>query len=152
MNIMPDLFLETEQRAAAVGRGITGLFEHHHHAEPAPQAPAQQPDNQATAPAAAITQGDSMSLTIIEEDVKKDLTEGMAWLSGLAQRVQAAAPGIIATSEALGNSTLGKLAETAAGKFLPPGVEEEFLALAGRYFSTFGQPVQAAAAAPAPPQ
>ena len=88
-----------------------------------------------------------MSLIQLEEDVKTDLTDGLSWLEGFVTRVKAAAPGIIATSEAVGGQTVGKLLEIAAGKFLPPGVEEEFLALAGRYFSTFGQ-----AAAPAQPQ
>jgi hypothetical protein len=138
-------------------RGVRTAEQHiehpfRHAADAAPQTPAQQPVNLATAPAAAATQqGDTMAIVQLEDDVKKDLTDGMDWLDGLVQRVKAAAPGIIATSEALGNSTLGKLAETAAGKFLPPGVEEEFLALAGRYFGTFGQPVTAAAAAPAAP-
>lgn len=91
-----------------------------------------------------------MSLATLENDVKADLTDGMNWLEGMVQRVKAAAPGIIATSEAVGGSTVGKLLEIAAGKILPPGVEEEFLALAGRYFTTFGQPAQAVAAPAAP--
>lgn len=98
----------------------------------------------------ATQQEDSMSLATLEDDVKTDLTQGLDWLEGFVGRVKAAAPGIIATSEAIGGQTVGKLVEIAAGKFLPPGVEEEFLALAERYFGSFGQ-VPAAPAAPAAP-
>jgi hypothetical protein len=121
-----------------------------HAADTAPQTPATAPATMKAATAAAPQQEDTMSLSTLEDDVKADLTDGLNWLDGFVTRVKAAAPGIIATSEAIGGSTVGKLVEIAAGKILPPGVEEEFLALAGRYFGAFGQPVQAAPAQPVP--
>lgn len=117
-------------------------------AHAATQTPATAPDSPA-APAAS-TQGDTMPLTQIEDDVKADLTAGVSWVKEWAARIEAAAPGIIATTDAVGGSTVGKLVEIAAGKILPPGVEEEFLALAGRYFGAFGQVPAAPVTAPQP--
>jgi hypothetical protein len=148
---MPDIFHETEE----------AVFGHlHHHAVPLAEGgnaddvittrtPATQPVNLAATPVAAPSKENTMSpLSTLEDDVKADLTDGLNWLDGFVTRVKAAAPGIIATSEAVGSSTVGKLVELAAGKILPPGVEEEFLALAGRYFGSFGQVAALAPAAP----
>lgn len=81
-----------------------------------------------------------MSLATLEDDVKNDLTQGVGWLKGFVTRLEQAAPGIIATSEAVGGSTVGQLAELFLGKVLPPDVEAELLALVRRYVTTFGQP------------
>jgi hypothetical protein len=89
-----------------------------------------------------------MSLAQLEDDVKTDLTQGLDWLEGFVGRVKAAAPGIIATSEAVGGSTVGQVAELFLGKFLPADVEAELLGIVRRYVSTFAQPVEAAPAAP----
>lgn len=159
MTRMPDFEAEIARDAAAIGHGITGLFQHHHAApDGAPHAPASRPDTQA-APAAATPQENTVSLATIEDDVKTDLTQGIDWMEGFVKRVKAAAPGIIATSEAVGGSTVGQVAEMLLGKFLPPDVEAELLALVKRYVTTFGQPAPQAAQpqptfqpAPAPQQ
>ena len=81
-----------------------------------------------------------MSLATLENDVKTDLTQGVGWLKGFVTRLEAAAPGIIATSEAVGGSTVGQIAEMFLGKVLPPDVEAELLTLVKRYVVTFAQP------------
>ncbi len=149
---MPDhpIFDDTEHRLLRAAAREWNSVEDHirdvlHH-----KTPAAQPVNLAAATAAAATQQEeTMSIAQLEDDVKTDLTQGLDWLEGFVGRVKAAAPGIIATSEAVGGQTVGKLIEIAAGKFLPPGVEEEFLALAGRYFGSFGQVPATPAAPPA---
>jgi hypothetical protein len=158
------VFDEIEHAKLTAARDWHSVEEHirdvlHHNDEPrmtphveaalaAREIPASQPVNLAAATAAAPQQEDTMQLAQLEDDVKADLTQGLDYILDFGQRLKAAAPGIIATSEAVGGQTVGKLIEIAAGKFLPPGVEEEFLALAGRYFGSFGQ-VPAAPAAPA---
>ncbi|MGH3417784.1 MAG: hypothetical protein ACRDSS_15035 [Actinocrinis sp.] len=144
MPVMPDIEADAARALAAAGRELGHLFRPHRAPSFTPrdqlsQTPAQQPVNLAAATAAAATPGGTMGIAQLEDDVKADLTDGLNWLDGFVTRVRAAAPGIIATSEAVGGSTVGKLLEIAAGKILPPGVEEEFLALAGRYFGSFGQ-------------
>jgi hypothetical protein len=131
---MPDFFHEAEE----------AVFGHHRHHDTS-AAPAA-----ATATIRTSNPGGPVSLiTTLEDDVKTDLTQGVGWLKGFVGRLEQAAPGIIATTEAVGGSTVGQLAEIFLGKILPPDVEAEFLALAKRYAVTFGQPV-APAADPAP--
>lgn len=128
-------------------RTVEQRIEHpFHHAAPdsAPQAPASRPDTQ-TAPAAATPQENTMGITAIEEDVKTDLTDGLTWMEGFVKRVKAAAPGIIATSEAVAGSTVGQVAEIFLGKVLPPDVEAELLTVVKRYVTSFGQPAPQAA-------
>lgn len=83
-----------------------------------------------------------MSLTTLEGDVKADLTQGLDWLEGMTARLKAAAPGIIATSDAVAGSTVGQLAEIFLGKVLPPDVEAELLGIVRRYVGTFAVPAQ----------
>lgn len=84
-------------------------------------------------------------LATLEDTVKRDLTDGLDWLEGMVGRLKNAAPGIIATTEAVGGSTVGQLAEIFLGKILPPDVEAELIAVVKRYVVTFGQPAQPAA-------
>lgn len=123
-----------------------------HAADAATPTPAAQPVNLASATAAAVTpQGATMpSLAILEDDVKADLTDGLNWLQGFASRLSAAAPGIIATSEAVGGSTVGALVEAVAGRVLPPQLEA-ILANQVRDFVDRYAPAQVAAA-PVPAQ
>jgi len=101
-------------------RWTAAHFSHHRHDQP----PAAQPVNLAAAPAAAANpQGDTVSLATLDDEVKDDLTKGMDWLEGVVARVKAAAPGIIATSEAVGGSTVSALVEAVAGRILPPQME-----------------------------
>jgi hypothetical protein len=141
MGVMGNIEAEARRAAGFAEREmhqVEDLFARH-------QTPATTPASTAT-----TTTEENVSLTTLEDDVKNDLTQGLDWLDGFVTRVKAAAPGIIATSEAVGGSTVGKLVEIAAGKILPPGVEDEFLALAERYFGSFGQ--AAAATVPVAPQ
>lgn len=127
---------------------------HHDQAATATQTPATQPVSLAPAPAAATApqKGTTMSFATLDEDVKTDLTDGLNWLTGFATRLQAAAPGIIATTEAVSGSTLGALAEGLAGRILPPQLEQvavDFVKnLADKYAV---QPVTAQPAAAQPP-
>lgn len=132
------------------------VFGHHrHHDEPrmaphveaalaARQTPAVQPATMA--PAGAATKENRMSLSTLEDDVKADLTQGLDYLIDFGTRLKSAAPGIIATSEAVGSSTVGALVEAVGGAILPPQLEQvavDFVKdLVGKYGS---QPVQAAA-------
>lgn len=149
---MPDFSEELGGIEHAAQRFGHALAEHVEHpfrrGDAAPGQPAQEPGTMAVAAAAAQpTGGTTVSLATIEDDVRADLTQGLDWLEGFVGRVKNAAPGIISTVDAVSGTTVGKLIETAAGKFLPPGIEEEFLAIAGRYFSTWGQAAAPAAAA-----
>lgn len=92
-----------------------------------------------------------MSLATLEADVKTDLTDGLDWLDGFVTRVKAAAPGIIATSEAIGGSTVGKLVEAAAGAVLPPAYEQVAVDFIKDLITKYGQPAQAVAAPVAAP-
>lgn len=122
----------------------------------APQTPATAPATMAAAPAAAPPQEDTMSLATLEDDIKNDLTEGAAYVEQWIGRVKQAAPGIIATSEAVAGSTVGQLAEIFLGRVLPPDVETELLSVVKRYVTSFGQPAAPAQATftpvPAPAQ
>lgn len=140
----PNPILESLENEWDAGKRWTAAhFIPHRH----PQTPATAPVNLAAAPAAAANpQGDTMSLATLEDDVKADLTDGLNWMEGFVNRVRAAAPGIIATSDALASSTVGQVAEMFLGKVLPPDVEAELLGIVRRYVTTFGQ------AAPVPVQ
>jgi hypothetical protein len=122
-----------------------------HAADAAPQTPAVVPATIAVATAAAPQQEDTMSLATIEADVKDDLTQGLDWMEGFVTRVKAAAPGIIATSEAIGGSTVGKLVEAAAGAVLPPAYEQVAVDFIKDLITKYGQPAQAVAAPVAAP-
>jgi hypothetical protein len=116
-------------------------------AEPYPQAPAAQPVNLAAATAAAPSKENTMSpITTLEDDVKADLTDGLNWMEGFVTRVKAAAPGIIATSEAIGGTTVSKLVEAAAGAVLPPAYEQVAVDFVKDLITKYGQPAQAPAA------
>lgn len=139
-------------------RGIRTAEQHiehpfrRHAADAAPQTPAVVPATIAVATAAAPQQEEPMSLvTTIEADVKTDLTDGLEWLDGFVTRVKAAAPGIIATSEAIGGSTVGKLVEAAAGAVLPPAYEQVAVDFIKDLITKYGQPAQAVAAPVAAP-
>ena len=148
---MPDIFHEAEE--AVFGR---------HHVVPiadggtqtvgnlTTQTPAARPATMKAATAAAPQQEDTMSLATIEDDVKADLTDGLNWLQGFASRLTAAAPGIIATSEAVGGSTVGALVEAVAGRILPPQLEQILANQVKDFVDRYSQ-VQAAAPAPQPP-
>ena len=84
-----------------------------------------------------------MSLAQLEAGIKTDITEGVTWVKEWAARIEAAAPGIIATSDAVAGSTVGQVAEMFLGKVLPADVEAELLGIVKRYVSTFGQPANA---------
>jgi hypothetical protein len=116
----PNPILESLENEWDAGRRWTAAhFIPHRH----PQTPATAPVNLAAAPAAAAKQEDTMSLATLDDEVTNDLTKGMDWLEGLVARVKAAAPGIIATSEAVGGSTVSALVEAVAGRILPPQME-----------------------------
>ena len=145
----PNPILEAvEDDFTRAGRWTAAHFSHHRH----PQTPATTPVNLAAAPAAAAKQEDTMSLATLEDDVKADLTDGLNWMEGFVNRVRAAAPGIIATSDALASSTVGQVAEMFLGKVLPPDVEAELLGIVRRYVTTFGQAAPVPVQQPVPAQ
>jgi hypothetical protein len=147
---MPDFFIETEQRAAAVGRGITGLFEHHH------QTPAAQPKNLAASAAPAQTQGDTMSLATFEET----LLNGVTSVENEFAKFKQTLPVIVADVKAVTGTPLGQLAVTAgehlAAGILPPEalaiVESGAVDLYNKILGLYNpQGAQAPAAPPAAP-
>ena len=115
----------------------------------APETPAQQPVNLASATAAAATKENHMSLATIEEETKNFLTEGLDYLVAQGAKLRAAAPGIIATTEAVGGSTVAKLVEAAAGAILPPAYEQVAVDFVKDLIAKYGQPTAAAAVDPA---
>lgn len=145
----PNPILESLENEWDAGRRWTAA---HFHPHRHPQTPATAPVNLAAAPAAAAKQEDTMSLATLEDDVKADLTDGLNWMEGFVTRVRAAAPGIIATSDALASSTVGQVAEMFLGKVLPPDVETELLGIVRRYVTTFGQAAPVPVQQPAPAQ
>jgi len=129
-----------------------GHLFHHHDAVPLnPQAPADRPVNLAAATAAVPREEAPMSLTTLTDDLRNDLTDGLAWVTDWAARVKAAAPGIVSTVDTVANSTVGKLAETLAGSVLPPEVEPVLVNLVGDFVKRYGQPAAVAPAAPQQP-
>lgn len=109
------------------------------------QAPAEQPDS-----TAQVTQEDPMSLITLTDDLKEDLTEGVAYVKDWIARVEQAAPGIAGTLETVGGSTVGKLAEELAGFVVPEPYEGMLVNLVKDWVGRYGQP--AASTAPATPQ
>jgi hypothetical protein len=140
MTRMPDFEQEIRHDLATAGHALTHLFGDH----AAPEPPAIQPDSVDTTTATEDTM-----LAKLEDDVKKDLTEGVAYLEEFIGRVKAAAPGIISNAEQIGGSTVGRLVETAAGRILPPPIEDIAVELLGPLFEKYGTPQ--AAPAPAEP-
>lgn len=126
-----------------------GWFEDHlphHHA--APQTPAPVPATMAAD--AATAQEEPMPLSTLEDDVKNDLTQGVDWLDGFVTRLRTAAPGIIATSEAVGSSTVAAVVEAVAGRVLPPELETGLAAMVRTFVDQFA-PQAVTAQAPQPP-
>ena len=93
-----------------------------------------------------------MSLAQFEDDVKTDLTDGIQWLQGFAQRIGQAAPGIIATSEAVGSSTVGALVEAVDGRILPPQLETVLAGIVKDFVDKYATPQVTVPAAPQPAQ
>lgn len=122
------------------------------------QTPANMPATMVTATAAAATKESTMSIATLEDAVKTDLTDGIDWLDGFVGRIKAAAPGIIATSEAVGGSTVGALVEAVAGRILPPQLESVLAGLVKDFVDRNAAPAAtvadstAAQPAPAPAQ
>lgn len=143
----PNPILESLEKEWDAGRRWTAAhFIPHRH----DQTPATQPVNLAAATAAAANpQGDTVSLATLDDEVKNDLTKGMDWLEGVVARVKAAAPGIIATSEAVGGSTVSALVEAVAGRILPPQLESMLASIVKDFVDRYA-PV--AVAAPVQPQ
>jgi hypothetical protein len=134
--------------AVAAAKRDFGWFEDHlpgRHA--APETPAPQPVNLTAAAAAAEPQEEPVSIAKLEADIKNDITEGAAWVAEWAARIKTAAPSIIETTEAAGGPTVARLIQVAAGRVLPPGVEDIAASLLGKLFDDF-----APAAQPAPAQ
>jgi hypothetical protein len=92
----------------------------------------------------------TMTLTAISDDVKTDLTEGITYVEGLVQRLKTAAPGIISTSEAVANSTVGKLAEALAGAVIPAPYEEIAVSFVKDLAAKYGAATVTPAVTPAP--
>lgn len=127
---------------------VRGLFEPHRRtADAAPETPAPVPATMAAEPAAI--QEETMSLAQIEDDVREDVTKGIEYVAGWAQRVQAALPGLVSTVDAVGGSTVGKLAETLLGIVIPEPYETILVNYAEDFAKRYGAPVPAAPAAPA---
>lgn len=151
MEHMPDFFMETEQRAAAVGRGITGLFPHHHHAAPAaPQTPAAAPVNLAATPVAvtAPPQGDTMSAITDVEGFFGNAKNELA-------RLEQALPAALADAKKLEGNPLAQVAIQAGEHFaagiLPPEALAVLASNAGKLLNDLlglYNPQGAAAAAP----
>jgi hypothetical protein len=137
MTKMPDLFIETEQRAAAVGRGITGLFEHHG-AQAAPEPPASRPATMAASAAPARTKENRMSLATIEADLGQRIAAAEAAAHAAVHneigKLIADLPAITAEAKQLAATPVGqvaiKAAEHAAAGVLPP---EALTYLAGTF-------------------
>lgn len=153
---MPDFFMETEQRAAAVGRGITGLFPHHHR-EPdtarhgiaaiTPQTPATRPATITAAPAAAPQQEDTMSLSTIAADIKGAIDNADEWVK---QVTETHLPAILAQAQKYENSPVVQALEAA---FLPPALEQQIANMITELAKTYpaqqlAAPVQAQQQAP----
>ena len=127
-----------------------GWFDRH---DGTSQTPAPAPATMAAATAAATApQEDTMSLAQLEDDVKTDLTDGIQWLQGFAQRIGQAAPGIIATSEAVGSSTVGALVEAVDGRILPPQLETVLAGIVKDFVDKYATPQVTVPAAPQPAQ
>lgn len=125
---------------------VFGHLHHHHAADAAPQTPAVQPATMAASAAPVATKENRMSLTTLEDDVKADLTQGLDYLIDFGTRLKSAAPGIIATSEAVGSSTVGALVEAVGGAILPPQLEQVAVDFVKDLVGKYGQqPVQPAA-------
>ena len=125
---------------------------HHHAADAAPETPAAVPATMAAATAAAATpQEEPMSLTTIEDDVREDLTKGLDYVTGWAQRVQTLMPAIVDTVDTVGSSTVGKLIEAAAGAVLPAPYEQVAADFVKDLVAKYGTPAAAATPAPADP-
>jgi hypothetical protein len=86
-------------------------------------------------------------LSVIDDDVKEYLTEGFDYLGGMAAKLKAAAPGIIAVAEASGSQTVSAAVESLAGRVLPPDVDAWLAGVVKDAIEKFGAP---AAAQPAP--
>jgi hypothetical protein len=89
-------------------------------------------------------------LDTITEDVKSDLTQGVAYLKEFAGRLEQVSPSIISTAETLGGSTVGKLIEAAAGTVLPADVESELVNIVKTYVTRFGSATTTPAVPSAP--
>lgn len=87
-----------------------------------------------------------MSLATLENDVRTDLTAGLDYLDGLVGRLKTAAPGIIATADAVGGSTVAALVDAVAGRILPAGLEPILASIVRDFVDKY------AVAAPAQPQ
>ena len=123
-----------------------------HAADAAPETPAAVPATMAAATAAAATpQEEPMSLTTIEDDVREDLTKGLDYVTGWAQRVQTLMPAIVDTVDTVGSSTVGKLIEAAAGAVLPAPYEQVAADFVKDLVAKYGTPAAAATPAPADP-
>lgn len=149
------IFEAVRREARTAEHDVAGWFHRDnpapHGANPHPENPAATPATMAPVTAGAVTQQeDSMSLATIEDDVKTDLTQGLDWLEGFVGRVKAAAPGIIATSEAVGGSTVSALVEAVAGRILPPQMESVLAGIVKDFVDKYA-PAQVQAAAPAQP-
>ena len=96
------IFAELEHEAGAAGRrafaDITGHFRHHGYdsANALPRVPEETP------------------MSTITEEIRKDLTEGLDYIKGFAERVSAAAPDIIAVAEKTESSPVAQLLEKLA--------------------------------------
>jgi hypothetical protein len=139
----------------------------HHHGNPQPVTPRErvipmgdplnpQRDSAPQPAAQAIPQNETeeprreeppMSLETIDADLREDLTAGITYGKELFARLEARAPGIIATVDAVANSTVGQIAEKLAGTVIPAEAEPFLLGLIDDFKARYGQP---AAPAPAP--
>ena len=93
-----------------------------------------------------------MSLTQIEDDVRADLSDGLAYVAQWASKLQGVMPAIVSTVDKVGGSTVGKLAETLAGAVIPQPYEDMLVGLVDDFAKRYGQPaVQPAAPVTAQP-
>lgn len=88
-----------------------------------------------------------MTIATIEDDVREDLTKGLDYVAGWAQRVQQALPGIVSTVDTVSGSTIGKLASSLAGAVIPEPYESMLVSLVSDFASRYGQPATTPAAA-----
>ena len=118
---------------------------------PPSQTPASGPVNLAAGAAEPLKENPMFAT--IDDDLREDLTQGIAYGKELFARLEAKAPGIISTVDAVAGSTIGQLAEKLAGSVIPPQYEPVLVGLVDDFVRRYGQPapVAAAPAAPATP-
>lgn len=141
---MPD-FEKDIKRDLGIAEHAIGSWFHRQHAA---QTPAPMPATMAAA--AAAPKENPMSLAKLDDDIKEDLTEGLTYVEGLVGRLKAAAPGVIATGEAVSGSTVGKLVEAVAGRVLPAPLEDALSSIVKDFVDRYA-PAAAATPAPAAP-